>query len=106
MALIGVLDNKSGGQQCFRAVAAVDLPSVATLASITVSVTITGLEIGDIVLVVPIAAVTTGLLVETTPALVAAANAVVVRATNASAGTIDQTTQNMTFLVFRNNVPL
>lgn len=105
MALVGVLDNKSGGQQVFRATAAVDLPSTLTQVSGTVSVTITGLLPGDIVFVVPNTALTTGSSLDTGCVMVTTADTVVVRFTNSSASTYDPASQVMNFMVFRNNVP-
>lgn len=105
MAALGVLENKSGGQQVFRGQASVDLPSILTQVSGTVDVTLTGLLPGDLVFVSPSAALTTGLLMDN-PVKVTVADTVTVRATNASAGTINQAAQTMDFEVWRNNVPL
>lgn len=106
MAAANVLAEISGGLKAFFALAAVDFGSVLTQVSITASITITGLLPGDVVIVWPTTAVTTGLSVEATPARVTTADTVVVRATNASAGTIDQASQVMTFLVLRLQQPL
>jgi hypothetical protein len=99
------LKNKSGGVQVYQDTAAVDLPSILTQVSGTVDVTLTGVLIGDIVIVTPLSALTTGLEIARVY-YVTVADTVTVRATNASAGTIDQASQTMLFTVLRLNVPL
>jgi hypothetical protein len=106
MPAANVLAEISGGLKAYFALAAVDFGSVLTQVSVTASITITGVLPGDYVLVFPTTALTTGMLVESTPARVTTADTVVVRATNASAGTIDQASQVMTFLVLRLQQPL
>lgn len=106
MSALGTASNQSGGQQVFRCAAAVDLPSMNTVTSGTVSVTVTGAAIGDLVLVFPTTALTTGVSVDGTCALVATADTVIVRATNDTAGTVDPASQIMNFIIFRNQNPL
>lgn len=106
MAALGVLENKSGGQQVLRAVASVDLPSTLTQVSGTVDVTITGLLPGDLVFVIPITALTTGSSIDTGCVIVTVADTATVRFTNASASTYNPAAQVMQFIIFRNAIPL
>jgi hypothetical protein len=77
---------------------AVDLPSLASASSDTVSVTVTGVALADIVLgVVPTTALTVGYHV--LGAFVSAADTVQLFIRNDSASTIDPTSQTFTFIV-------
>lgn len=106
MAAVNVVNMVSGGQQIGWAVASVDLPSMNTVTSGTVDITLTGLVIGDLVLVFPTTALTSGVSVDAACAIVSVADTVTVRATNSTAGTVNPAAQVMRFEVFRNNVPL
>jgi hypothetical protein len=103
---MATLINISGGQSWYHTQASVDFPSVTSKTSDVASVTITGAQVGDIVFVTPTTAATTGLIFEHNPVIVATADTVVLRATNASAGDINQAAQVFNFLVLRPNVAL
>lgn len=106
MAALGTVDDKSGGQKILRAIASVDLPSALTLASGSVDVTITGLLPGDLVSVYPLNNLASGGVIDGNCKVVSAADTVTVRWTNASAGTVDPAAQVMSFVIYRNSVPL
>lgn len=103
MAAQGTLTNISGGQSWYHTTASVDFASVTSKESGEASITITGALVGDIVFVTPTTAATTGLMFESNPVIVATADTVVLRATNASAGNINPAAQVFHFFVLRPN---
>jgi hypothetical protein len=79
---------------------AVDLASVATLATTECTVTITGANVGDICLVGPPAAgLTAGMCI--CNAVVSASNTVKIRVFNGSAGTIDEASGTWNYVLIR-----
>jgi hypothetical protein len=81
-----------------RASVSVDLPSIAAGAETDVTVTVPGVLLGDSI-AVNTAGLTTGLGI--TDERASAANTVILRVRNFSAGAIDQAAQNFAFLIIR-----
>lgn len=78
---------------------AVDPASLATLSSSETSVTISGAAVGDIVIMNPPASLETGLAFS--GARVSAADTVLVRLTNVTAGSVDGTSRTWTYTIIR-----
>lgn len=78
---------------------AVDPASLATLSSSETSVTISGAAVGDIVIMNPPASFETGLIFS--GARVSAANTVLVRISNMTAGSINGAALNWTYTIIR-----
>lgn len=76
----------------------IDLPSIAAGAEADVSVTITGAAVGDNIIINP-PALTAGL--GLSYARVSAANTVILRVRNASAGVIDEVAKSFQYLIVR-----
>jgi len=89
--------SQGGVSQVLRGTATVDPPSIGAAGKTSVTFTVTGAQVGDVVDVQPPAALETGLVV--VAARVSALNTVQVDLYNPTAGAIDGTSRSWTYTV-------